>query len=127
VNQKPEPARFSRELRLTEAAQYKKVFAGSSRFGNRYLTILACENDLPHPRLGMAISKKCAKRAVDRNRIKRLIRENFRHTASSLPPVDMVVMCRPVILELSNDMLVKQLEKQWYFIRKKMVTIQQNP
>lgn len=110
---------FPRILRLTEAAQYTRVFSKSCRFGNRNITVLAAENSLPHPRLGMAISKKCAKRAVDRNRIKRLIRESFRHNASTLPPVDLIFMCRPSILQLNNAILRQQIEKQWYFIRKK--------
>lgn len=42
------------------------------------------KNDLQtHSRLGLAIPKRNAKRAIDRNRIKRLIRENFRKDASA--------------------------------------------
>lgn len=120
MDQTPEPATFPRYLRLTEAKQYQRVFAGSSRFGNRYITVLAKENQLEHPRLGLAISKKSAKRAVDRNRIKRLIRESFRLNCANLPSVDIIVMCRPLILELDNSDVFQQIEKQWYFIRKKL-------
>ena len=120
MDQTPEPATFPRYLRLTEAKQYQRVFAGSSRFGNRYITVLAKENQLEHPRLGLAISKKSAKRAVDRNRIKRLTRESFRLNSASLPSVDIIVMCRPLILELDNSDVFQQIEKQWYFIRKKL-------
>ncbi|MEE9350911.1 MAG: ribonuclease P protein component [Thiotrichaceae bacterium] len=120
MDQTPEPATFPRDLRLIEAKQYQQVFAGSSRFGNRYLTVLAKENQLEYPRLGMAISKKCAKRAVDRNRIKRIIRESFRANCSTLPAVDLVVMCRPLILEQDNATIFQGIEKQWLYIRKKM-------
>jgi ribonuclease P protein component len=120
VDQTPEPATFPRDLRLTEAKQYQRVFAGSSRFGNRYITVLAKENQLEHPRLGMAIAKKCAKRAVDRNRIKRITRESFRLNSSTLPAVDIIVMCRPIILDLDNPAVFQQIEKQWHYIRKKM-------
>ena len=126
MDQTPEPAPFPRDLRLTEAKQYQRIFAGSSRFGNRYLTVLAKENQLEHPRLGMAVSKKCAKRAVDRNRIKRIARESFRLNSSTLPAVDLIVMCRPIILELDNSAVFQQIEKQWLYIRKKMGTAQ-NP
>ena len=120
MDQTPEPAIFPRHLRLTEAKQYQRVFAGSSRFGNRYITVLAKENQLEHPRLGLAISKKAVKRAVDRNRIKRIIRESFRLNSANLPPVDVIVMCRPLILDHDNSGVFQQIEKQWYFIRKKM-------
>lgn len=126
MDQTPEPAPFPRDLRLTEAKQYQRIFAGSSRFGNRYITVLAKENQLEHPRLGMAVSKKCAKRAVDRNRIKRIARESFRLNSSTLPAVDLIVMCRPIILELDNSAVFQQIEKQWLYIRKKMGTAQ-NP
>jgi len=120
VTEKQELANFPRELRLLNAKAYKQVFAGSSRFGNRHITILAAENGLVHPRLGMAVSKKCAKRAVDRNRLKRLVRENFRQNQHKLPAVDLVVMFRPTVLTLNNALVREQIELQWRFIRKKI-------
>jgi ribonuclease P protein component len=52
--------------------------------------------DQENSRLGLAIPKKKARRAIDRNRIKRLIRENFRK-ASISPIADLVVkLNRPV-------------------------------
>ncbi len=46
------------------------------------------------PGSGLAISKRVSKRAVERNRIKRLLRESFRRVRSQLPPLDLVVMAR---------------------------------
>ncbi|MCK5727076.1 MAG: ribonuclease P protein component [Thiotrichaceae bacterium] len=119
MNSNIKPASFTRDLRLTKAEHFSRVFAGSCRFSNRYITVLARRNDLEHPRLGFAISKKCAKRAVDRNRIKRQLREVFRQSTETLPPVDMVVMCRPPILKLDNTTVRQQIEIQWAHIRKK--------
>ncbi len=42
-------------------------------------------------RLGLVVGKKLVKRAVDRNRVKRVIREEFRRCRPNLPPVDLVV------------------------------------
>lgn len=127
MTEKKEPANFPRKLRLLNAKAYRQVFAGSSRFGNRYITILASENGLAHPRLGMAISKKCAKKAVDRNRLKRLVRENFRQNQHTLPAVDLVVMFRPTVLTLNNALVGEQIDMQWRFIRKKIGSPQSLP
>lgn len=43
------------------------------------------------PRLGLVVGKRVLRRAVDRNRAKRLIREAFRVSATSLPELDVVV------------------------------------
>ncbi len=127
MTEKQEPANFPRELRLLTAKAYKQVFAGSSRFGNRHITIIAAENGLTHPRLGMAVSKKCAKKAVDRNRLKRLVRENFRQNQHTLPAVDLVVMFRPTVLTLNNALVCEQIELQWRFIQKKIGSPQATP
>jgi ribonuclease P protein component len=42
-------------------------------------------------RLGLAITKRVAPRAVDRNRVKRVVREVFRHAAPQLRGVDVVI------------------------------------
>ncbi len=111
---------FTRELRLLTAKQYSYVFADARRFGNRSFTLLVRANDLPHPRLGLAIAKKSAKRAVDRNRIKRLLRESFRKKQHSLPPIDIIAMCRPAAVQLSNEQILEQLEQQWRYMQKKL-------
>ncbi len=115
----PSGQTFPREVRLLNAQQYSYVFADARRFGNESFTLLVRLNDQSHPRLGLAIAKKSAKRAVDRNRIKRLLRESFRHKQHQLPPLDIIAMCRPVALQLSNEQILRQLEKQWCYMQKK--------
>ena len=107
------------DLKLLTAESYKRVFAKAERFGNRSFTVLARENELGHARLGLAISKKCAKRAVDRNRIKRHFRESFRLNQHTLPNVDIIAMCKPSALLLDNAKMREQIESQWIFMRKK--------
>ena len=107
------------EIKLLTADSYKNVFANAQRFGNYSFTLLARENKLAHPRLGLAISKKCAKRAVDRNRIKRIIRESFRINQHKLPCVDIIAMCKTSAVKLDKQEVRKQIDQQWYFMRKK--------
>ena len=43
------------------------------------------------PRLGLVVGKKQLKRAVDRNRVKRIVREQFRLHRAGLPACDLIV------------------------------------
>ena len=70
------------------------------------------------PRLGLAISKKELKRAVDRNRIKRLTRESFRLNQHELANADFIVMTRKKAGEVSNEELFRRLEKHWQRLTK---------
>ena len=72
--------------------------------------------DQENSRLGLAIPKKKARRAIDRNRIKRLIRENFRKT-SVLPISDVVVKLNRAIGSQTRGRL---REKERVFIRKQI-------
>jgi ribonuclease P protein component len=104
---------FPRRVRLTEPRQYKAVFAGARRLGDRNITVLALPNGLDHPRLGLAIARKTANRAVDRNRIKRLVRESFRQQQHLLGGYDLVVISKPGIVHADNDALRRSIENQW--------------
>lgn len=66
------------------------------------LTILARINQLSKARLGLAISHKCSKLAVERNRIKRIMRETFRVAKLNLPALDLVVTCKPNAVDATN-------------------------
>jgi ribonuclease P protein component len=83
------------------------------------LTVLAEKNALPFPRLGLAISKKNVRRAVDRNRVKRLIREYFRLDNNRTVNVDFVVMARHGISKASNKQIAHSLAKHWDVIKQK--------
>ncbi len=108
-------------MKLLVAEHYKNVFSKSQRFGNKSITILAKKNNLEHPRLGLAISKKCAKNATDRNRIKRIFRESFRLHQHKLPSVDIIAMCKPNILSLDKKEMHTQIETQWRLMQKKFL------
>lgn len=104
---------FPRSARLTHSQDFKAVFAGAEKQANRYLTVLYRPNTVQQARLGLAISKRVAKRASDRNRIKRLIRESFRQIRNDLPAVDIVVMVRPIACNTENATLLASLHSLW--------------
>jgi len=120
---------FSKNKRLLNAQHYTTVFdAPDARASHRHLLILARYNHEPCHRLGLIIAKKNVRLAVQRNRIKRVIRENFRQLDNSeqarvlhAPPtedsnnpcLDMIVMARRGIAELDNAEVSSILQQQW--------------
>jgi len=95
-------------------ANGRKVLAARRAKGRaRQITLLACPNTLEHPRLGLAVPKKALKRAVWRNRVKRVVRESFRLKQHQLPAIDIVVIAKAGVKEMDNEELFKLLEKLW--------------
>ncbi|WP_260293413.1 ribonuclease P protein component [Sedimenticola hydrogenitrophicus] len=106
-------ASFGRALRLLKPVEFKRVFQNSRRSSDRCFTVLFLPNDRPDARLGTAVAKKILRRAVDRNRVKRLIRESFRLRQHDLAGLDLVVMCARGI-DLSNlQQLRDSLDRHW--------------
>jgi ribonuclease P protein component len=80
--------------------------------------VLGKENDSNIPRLGLAVSKRVATKAVARNRLKRLAREAFR-CQNGLPDWDFVVIARPAAEAEGNNILKKSLEKHFQRLMQK--------
>lgn len=105
---------FSRQKRLLEAAQFKRVFdSPDKKLSTSYVLLLTCKNDLDHPRLGLVIGKKSVKLAVQRNRLKRQIREVFRLNQHQMANYDVVVVARRGFAEVENNELQQQFIKFW--------------
>lgn len=113
------PTAFPKSARLLTGSDYQDVFDLGCRSSDGLLVILARRNDCPGARLGLAISRKCAKRAVDRNRIKRIIRETFRLSRASLPGLDFVVLCRAIAVKSSNASLGASILVQFDNVRQR--------
>ncbi|WP_093034281.1 ribonuclease P protein component [Thiocapsa roseopersicina] len=109
---------FPRTCRLTLSRQFRDVFAEPRRHGGAGLLVLYRENRSGHPRLGLAIAKKCARRAVDRTRLKRIVRESFRLNRSRLGGWDIVVLCASGAPAMPNQRLFATLARAWDTIEK---------
>lgn len=105
---------FGREKRLLTPRQFKAVFdSPSGKVPGKNVLLLARDNDLDHPRLGLVIGKKSVKLSVERNRLKRQIRESFRHNQDNLVGWDIVVVARKGLGDLQNAELAQQFGKLW--------------
>lgn len=105
---------FSKQKRLLEPKNFKRVFdLPDKRLSTHYVLVLACKNDLNCSRLGLVIGKKNVKLAVQRNRIKRQIREVFRLNQHLINNYDVVIVARRGLAEVKNDELCKQFIKFW--------------
>ena len=112
--------RFTKHQRLLSAKDYSPVFAKADyKVSNKTLLMLARKNDLGSPHLGLVVSKKNVRHAVQRNRIKRLTRESFRLEQLALPSVDIVVLARHGLGELSSSQISKDLKHLWSVLIKK--------
>jgi len=87
------PHGHPRGARLLTPAQFQRVFrAGRRQAGRCFQLHLLQEGEAA--RLGLAVSRKVDRRAVVRNRIRRIAREAFRHARPALPPGDYVLVAR---------------------------------
>ncbi len=110
---------FPRESRLLRPAEYRSVFSHPVRSTDNYFTVLCRPSGRTTPRLGLAVSKKNSRLAIDRNRIKRVIRESFRHNKGTLGGIDYVVLSRFGVNRVSNKTLFNSLERHWEKLRSK--------
>lgn len=106
-------AGLPRDARLRRPADFAALRTSSGRAGGRCFHVRYRENGLDHARLGLAISKRVSKRAVERNRIKRLLRESFRRIRHRLPAVDLMVMAREQVTTMTGSQLLLELDGLW--------------
>jgi ribonuclease P protein component len=105
-----------RQHRLTEKRAFRDIFQGPRVSSVPAFKVLAKPNGQGVSRLGMAVSRKVDRRAVQRNRIKRLVRESFRqHIADNMEiqASDFMVFPRSNAVTISNDEIFEQLLKLW--------------
>ncbi|MDA3869922.1 MAG: ribonuclease P protein component [Gammaproteobacteria bacterium] len=111
-------AGLPKQSKLLNATEFNRVNEKPTRASDQFFTVLTRPNELEHPRLGMAISKRRVKLSVGRNRIKRLVRENFRLSLHNCN-ADYVVLAGKQAATATNQQLWKSLEKHWVILKKK--------
>lgn len=118
------PCDFPPSARLRVSAEFQAVFKAGRRLSSPQLRLFAhVRAEASAPRLGVAVSKKVDKRAVGRNRIKRLARETFRRERHRLPPGDYVLIAQPGASALSSD----DLRAQWLQLLERARSLKPTP
>ena len=130
---------FKKSHRLLNPKDYKMVFDGVElKQGGGYFTFLSRKNQLSCSRLGVIVAKKHISLAVNRNKIKRAIRESFRHFHPKVEKVsevnthdclieqeklkmffDTVVLVKSSADKLNSSELKRELNQQWLKLNKK--------
>ncbi len=101
---------FGKQERVRKRRDYLTIYQQGVREHSGHFTCLSCRNPAGGKRLGITVGKKVGT-AVQRNRIKRLIREFYRLHKQRLPASrDIVIMAKSRAASLSNSEIRKELE-----------------
>lgn len=113
---------FGRKYRLVTKQDFQTVFAKPYKVTRKHLLVLYCPNQQPYARLGIIISKHHVKRAVSRNRLRRVIRDSFRQQKDALKGLDIIVLvrseCTPLCKKSGKKALRDEVESLWPSLKK---------
>lgn len=85
---------FSRACRLRTRSDFSRVFSFGRSVADRHFVVYTRSNELGRSRVGLSVGRR-AGGAVQRNRVKRLLREAFRLSRSRFPQdLDVLVVVR---------------------------------
>lgn len=97
--------------RLKKSWEFQRAYKKGKKYWDTYFVIYVYRTQLSQPRLGVTVSKKVGI-SVQRNRVKRLIREAFRMLKSELQPqYDIVVVGRPAASTLTGQQACESLHQ----------------
>lgn len=114
---------LKKENRLRKQKDFDKIFGSGTFFSQGFLSLKLAPNSLSSSRFAFIVSNKISKKAVSRNRIRRLLRESVRLSWDQIKPgFDVAVMARADISEKSfeevNEVVDSLLKKSGLLIKK---------
>ncbi|ADU91564.1 ribonuclease P protein component [Taylorella equigenitalis 14/56] len=112
---------FSKDVRLLNPSEFDQVFKKRMIKRGVFLTLHYAQNNLGYPRLGLVVAKKFFKKAVQRNAVKRVIREEFRLNKSNLQHLDLIVRVHGVLPPSSLRKLKSNVRAETTFLLSKVI------
>ncbi len=100
---------MKKRYRIKKEKDFKLIFKRGKSYANRQFVVYLKDNDeIPHLRLGISVSKKLGN-AVKRNQIKRRIRVFYQHHKTELKPREYVVIARNPVKDMDYHEMEKSL------------------
>ena len=104
---------FQEINRLLSKKDFKSVFAKPHKVSLKFFIALYHPNQRSYPRLGIILAKQHLKRAVDRNLVRRLLKESFRVHKEMLKGLDIIVLLRSECTPLDKKALRVDVDNLW--------------
>jgi ribonuclease P protein component len=102
---------MERRYRLVHSSRFRQVYRDGRSLVHPLLVLRALDNGLPYSRFGFVVSKRIGK-AVERNRVKRLMREAMRAKRADVPcGLDVVLIARTPIVHVAFQDIREALER----------------
>jgi ribonuclease P protein component len=103
---------LAKQQRLTKNKDLEKVFQQGRTYYSKLLGAGVLTNQLQSNRFALIVSAKVSRKAVERNKLKRQIRQAIRELNSQLAKgVDLVIIARPALLQRSYQAIKSGLKK----------------
>ena len=102
---------------MQSAAEFERARRSKQRLVDPLFLVQGVANGLAGARLGMAVGARAIGGAVERNRVRRQIRESFRLHRQELPAVDLFVTAKEGARKASNAEIRASLGRLWQDIR----------
>lgn len=103
---------FSKRFRLRSSSEFQRVYKLGYQESLKYYSFFIYDNELGYPRVGIVVSSQVGK-AVERNRIKRVIRELFRKNKGEFDAFDLIVQAHPVSEQANNPKLRERFWEEY--------------
>ncbi|MEY3182310.1 MAG: ribonuclease protein component [Pseudomonadota bacterium] len=123
VDKSQKPFGFSALQRLKKPQEFQLVRQSGKRFRSVHFLLNAVSTEQRQTRLGVSVSKKYVRLAVDRNKIKRLVREYFRIHQHQLPSTDISVAVLSKIKKPSLENMYTKLQDEFTHTWNKAVAV----
>ena len=96
---------FSKNWRIHTTTEFHRVYSARQRLSGYYYLLYYRNNNFGCARLGVVASRRSLKKAIMRNRARRIVKEGFRIQKYHLPSIDIVFIVKSRSMEASKKEL----------------------